>query len=267
MFMQCSLCIACCVLHTKKHSLYMTLIELCFSCGFGACRHCCYLIMCCPHRHDCCYISVIYCVSQLVLVGTATASYLYCFFMSAGTATYVGTGTAIYCMMWVLLPLHTLCYALRVLPKKCLGTTTTIYIVCYALRVLPHAWILPPLYIVCYALQVLPHVWVLLPLYIVCYALQVLPHVWVLLPLYIVCYALRVSPHAWVYCHRYIRILYIMHCRYCHMRGCCHHLISYAMHCGYCHMRGYCCPYILELGDAINATQYRDTTMHIHSIS
>ena len=131
--MQCSLCIACCVLHTKKNSLYMPLIELCFGCWFGACRHCCYLIMCCSHRHDCCYISVVYCVLP------------------------VGACGHYHCFIFV-------CYAMQVLQHAWVLPPLYTYIVCYALQVLPHAWVPLPFHIVCYALWVLPHAWVLLPI-------------------------------------------------------------------------------------------------------
>ena len=128
MFMQCSLCIACCVLHTNKHSLYMTLIELCFSCGFGACRHCCYLIMCCPHRHDCCYISVIYCVLP---VGAYGHCHRFIFVLLLYVCRYCHI-----CGYWR----RYILYAV--------GTAATAYfMLCTAGTAKKNAWVLPPLYI------------------------------------------------------------------------------------------------------------------------
>ena len=125
----------------KIRSLYMPLIELCFGCWFGAFRHCCYLIMCCPHRHDCCYISMIYCVLPVGACGhyhhfifvcyamqvlphawVLPPLYTYIVLCTAGTATCVGAVAILYRM---------LCTASA---ATCVGTAAHILELCDAIN-------------------------------------------------------------------------------------------------------------------------------------
>ena len=151
---------------------------------------------------------------QLVPVGTATASYLYCFFMSAGTAMCG------YCHVWVLPPLYIVCYGVYYY-----------HFILYAMhcRYL-HAWVLLLLYIVCSALWVLP-----MRGYCSCFIFYAMHCGYCSCFIF---YAMHCG-----YCRHFI--FYAMHCGYCHMCGYCHHFIFYAMHCRYCHMCGYCRCYII----------------------
>ena len=129
----------------QKNSLYMPLIELCVSCWLGTCRHCCYLVMCCPHRNDCCCISVVYCVLSVGACG-------HCHHFIFVLLRYVGW----YCHMcgyWHCLILYAVGNAATVYfmvctagTATCMGTTAAIYCMLH-MQVLPHAWVLPPFFI------------------------------------------------------------------------------------------------------------------------